>query len=77
MGNEFFHMIETVAGLIVLVAVLSVLVSRNAQTSSVIQASGSAFGNSLAVAEAPVTGAQTQINLSYPSEGLYDNSPYL
>lgn len=60
------EMFVTIASLIVGVAIVSVLVSKNAQTPQVIQASGSAFSNALAVAEAPVTGASTPIDLSYP-----------
>lgn len=76
MGDSFFRMIEALAGLIVAVAIVSVLVSRKAQTPQVIQAAGSAFGNNLAVAEAPVTGADTPINLSYPNDNPWSFSPY-
>lgn len=61
--------VVTIFSLIIGVAILSVLVSPKAQTSQVIQATASGFGNSLAVAMSPVTGAQTTINLSYPSGG--------
>lgn len=57
----------TIAMGIIGVAALSVLVSRNANTTGVIQASASGFGNSLAVATSPVTGSPTHINLSYPT----------
>lgn len=76
MGGDFMHAIEAIAGLIVGVAILSVLVSRKAQTPAVIQAAGSAFGNSLAVAESPVTGAATPINLVYPSSGGVLQNPF-
>jgi hypothetical protein len=68
--STFFETVSTIALAVVGLGIVSVLVSKNAQTSQVIQASGSAFSNSLAVAESPVTGAQTQINLSYPSSGF-------
>jgi hypothetical protein len=45
---------------------VSVIVSKKAQTPAVIQAAGSAFGNALGVAESPVTGATYKIDLSYP-----------
>ena len=77
MANDFFRFVETVAALIVAVAIIALLVSPKAQTASVIQASGSAFGNSLAVAEAPVTGANTPINLSYPNESPWSLSPFM
>lgn len=41
---------------IVGLATIAVLVSRNANTSGVVTASGNAFSNALAVAESPVTG---------------------
>lgn len=67
MINELTNSIIVVATAIVGVAIISVLVSRNAQTPAVIQAAGSAFGNDLAVAVSPVTGANTPINLGYPN----------
>jgi hypothetical protein len=77
MGDSFFKMVEAIAGLIVTVAIISVVVSKKAQTPAVLQAAASGFGNSLAVAEAPVTGANTPINLSYPSSSPWDSSPYM
>jgi PRD1 phage membrane DNA delivery len=64
--NQITEMIVTIATAIVGLAIVAVLVSKNAQTSQVIQSAGSAFGNSLAVAESPVTGTQVSVNLSYP-----------
>jgi hypothetical protein len=46
----------TVALAIVSVATVSVLVSKNANTSQVITSSGNAFANSLLAAISPVTG---------------------
>ena len=66
--NTFFEALVTIATAIVGLAVVAVLVSKKAQTPQVIQSAGSAFGNALAVAEAPVTGANTPINLSYPGQ---------
>lgn len=77
MGGDFFRLVETIVGLIIAVAIVALLVSPKATTSSVIQASGSALGNDLAVAEAPVTGASTPINLSYPSENPWSASPFM
>jgi hypothetical protein len=76
MGNDFFRLVETIVALIVTVAIIALLVSPKATTSQVIQASGSALGNNLAVAESPVTGATYQVNLSYPSESPWDSSPF-
>lgn len=64
--NTFTEMITTLGLAIVTVAIISVVVSKKAQTPAVIQASGSAFSNALAVAESPVTGAGYNIDLSYP-----------
>lgn len=66
--NTFTEMIVTIATAIVGLAIVSVLVSRKSQTPAVIQASGSAFSNALAVAESPVTGATYNIDLSYPGQ---------
>lgn len=66
MGAKFFETISSIGLGIIGVAIVALIVSRKSQTPQVIQASGSAFGNSLAVAEAPVTGAATPIDLSYP-----------
>lgn len=68
--DKITEAIVTIATAIVGVAMLAILVSRKSQTPAVIQSAASGFGNSLAVAEAPVTGANTPINLSYPSSGL-------
>ncbi len=48
--------ILTVLGAIIGVAIISVLVSNNAQTGSVIQAGGKAFSGIIGAAVAPVTG---------------------
>lgn len=73
--NQFFETITTIATAVVAVAIISVLVSKKAQTPQVIQASGSAFSNALAVAESPVTGATYKVDLSYPSSsGIPDYS---
>lgn len=61
--------IVTIATAIVGVALLAVLVSQKSNTTGVVQAFGSAFTNALGVAEAPVTGANYQINTSYPNSG--------
>jgi hypothetical protein len=66
--SEITQALVVIALAIVGVAIVSVLVSRKSNTTGVIQAAASGFGNSLAVATAPVTGASTAINLSYPGE---------
>jgi hypothetical protein len=66
--NTLTEGIITIALMIGGIALASVLVSRNANTTGVIQAAGSAFGNDLAVAQSPVTGNSFSINLGYPNE---------
>jgi hypothetical protein len=68
--SPFFETLTTIALAIVGLGVVSVLVSKNAQTPAVIQSAGSAFGNSLAVAESPVTGATYNVDLSYPGTDM-------
>ena len=57
MDKELFGTLSAVALAIVGVAVIVVLVSKNANTSGVISASGSAFSQALATAISPVTGS--------------------
>lgn len=66
--STFAEMVTTIALAIVTLAIVSVVVSKKAQTPQVIQASGSAFSNALGVAESPVTGATYHIDLSYPGQ---------
>lgn len=64
----------TILMAIVGVAILAVLVSSKSNTTGVLQALGSFFGNSLAVATAPVTGASVNIDTSYPNSGGFNSS---
>jgi hypothetical protein len=68
--NTLTEALVTIATAIVGLGIVSVLVSKKSQTPAVIQASGSAFGNALGVAESPVTGSTYNINLSYPGTDL-------
>lgn len=65
--NSLTEAVVTILTAVVGVATLAVLVGKNSNTSSVIQAAGSAFGNSLAVAESPVTNSTVTPNLAYPT----------
>jgi len=56
MGN-IWEPIVTIAAGVIGVAIIAVLVSRNAQTPQVLGAAGSAFSNVLSAATAPVTAA--------------------
>lgn len=69
--NQLTEAALTIAMAIIGVAIVAVLVSRNANTTGVLQAIASAFGNTLSVATAPVTGATSKPNLSYP--GSFQN----
>jgi hypothetical protein len=68
--NTITEALVTIATAIVGLGIIAVLVSRKSQTPQVIQASGSAFSNALAVAESPVTGASYHVDLSYPGSDL-------
>lgn len=68
--NNITEGVVTIATAIIGLAIVAVLVSRNAQTPSVIQSAASGFNNALGVAEAPVTGAGYSPNLTYPGQGF-------
>jgi hypothetical protein len=74
--NTFVEAMVTIVLAIVGLGVVSVLVSKKAQTPQVIQAAGSALGNTMGVAESPVTGATYQINLSYPGQDMTGSFGY-
>lgn len=57
MGEQLITSVVTVATAIIGVAIIAVLVSKNANTSGVLQAGGSAFSGALGTALSPVTGA--------------------
>jgi hypothetical protein len=54
--NDLTAAVVTIATAIVGVALLAVLVSKNANTSGVLNAAGSAFSTALGAATGPVTG---------------------
>lgn len=64
--SQITEMIITISAGFVLVAIISVLVSKNSNTSAVIQSAASGYGNILDVAISPVTGKAVAPNLSYP-----------
>jgi PRD1 phage membrane DNA delivery len=72
--DEITKEIASVLLAIVGVAIVAVIVSKNSQSPAVIQAAGSAFGNSLDVAISPVTGNTTAPNLSYPNSFGFGSS---
>lgn len=70
--DKLTEALVTIVGLIVGVAILSVIVSSKSNTTGVIQNLFSGLSNFLGVATAPVTGATQTINTSYVSS----NSPF-
>lgn len=76
MGNQIIGGIITVATAIIGIAILAVLVSRNAQTSQVIGAAGKSFAGVLTAAVSPVTGGGGGGLLSPTSYGVGDNNYY-
>lgn len=65
--NPITEMVVTIATAIIGVALLALIVSKQSNTTGVLQAAGSAFSNALGVAVSPVTGSKMNINTSYPS----------
>jgi hypothetical protein len=66
--NKIGEEIVTIALAIIGLAIIAVLVSKKANTTSVIQAAASGLGNNIAVASAPVTGISMSPSLGYPSD---------
>lgn len=71
MGDKFIELLGTIFTIAAGVAIVALLVSKNANTSGVIQSWFSGNSNLLAVAESPVTGASVQVNTSYPSSNPF------
>lgn len=63
----------TIALAIIGLGLAATLVSKNAQTSNIIQSAASGLGNDIAVAQSPVTGTSVPINLGYPSSNSLIN----
>lgn len=61
MGNQLVNSVVTVAVAIIGLAIVAVLVSRNAQTSNVISSASRGFSQTLQTALSPVTGASNSI----------------
>jgi|HubBroStandDraft_5_1064220.scaffolds.fasta_scaffold10230_4 hypothetical protein len=57
MSDQLITSVVTVLTAIIGVAIIATLVSKNANTSQVIQAGGSAFSSALGTALSPVTGS--------------------
>lgn len=68
--DKVFEPIVTISLAIVGVALLAVLVSRNANTAGVLKAYGQTFASMIGAATAPVTGAGSMPGLSTPILGM-------
>lgn len=74
--NSFWEGLFTLGTGFLVLAGLSVALSRKAQTPAVIQSTASGFGNVLAVAESPVTGTAISPVLSYPGSDMSGSFGY-
>ena len=72
MGAQTISSVVTVLTAIVGLAILAVLVSKNADTANVISSGGRAFSTSLLAAEAPVLGGNS-LNIA----GTYGSAGYM
>jgi hypothetical protein len=70
-GDKFVELLGTIFTVAAGVGIVALVVSKNADTPSVIQSWFSGNANLLAVAESPVTGAQVNINTSYPNQSPF------
>ena len=59
MGDTFITSIVTVLTAVIGLAIIAVLVSKNAQTGTVLGQAGNAFANILGAAESPVSGGSS------------------
>ena len=73
MGEKFIELLSSIFAIAAGVAIVALIVSKNANTTGVIQSWFSGNSNLLAVAESPVTGATVNINTSYPSQGVFSD----
>jgi hypothetical protein len=68
-GNQLVNSVVTVATAIIGVAIIAVLVSKNANTTGVISSASSGFSQALSVAESPVTGSSSGLGSGFPGGG--------
>lgn len=67
--GAFLEGVITIALAVIGLAIVSVLVSKKANTSGVLQSWFSGINNGIATASSPVTGASVSPVLSYPTGG--------
>lgn len=70
MGKEAIEAIVTIVSVLAGVAIIATLVSKNANTSGVLVASGNALSQSLGAATAPVTAVGSQFGAMGWSGGI-------
>lgn len=68
--NQITEQVSAILLAVVGVAIISVLVSRNAQTPQVLQAGGNAFAKILGAATAPVSGGGVNGGYGMPNYGM-------
>ena len=69
--NSITESIVTIAVAIIGLATLAVIVSKNANTTGVINSGGNAFNSALATAISPVTGGGSPLGGSFGGFGLH------
>jgi PRD1 phage membrane DNA delivery len=72
MGEQMVSSVVTVATAIIGLAIIATLVSKNANTSPIIQSAGNAFSQALGVAEGPVT-----MSSGFNVAGTYGSSGFM
>ena len=70
-GQKFIELLGTIFTVAAGVGIVALVVSKKSQTPAVIQSWFSGNSNLLAVAESPVTGANVNIDTSYPSSSAF------
>lgn len=63
-AHDFFSVTAQILGLVLVVAIVATLVSKKAQTASVVSAFGTAFSSMINAATQPVSGTNTASGLS-------------
>lgn len=65
MGDHWVPLIISVVGGVISLALVSVLMSKNAQTASVLQGAGSALSGVISAAVSPVSGGSGMLNNNF------------
>jgi hypothetical protein len=73
MGKEVLDTITSIVTAIIGLAILSVIVSKNAQTSTVIQAASGGLASDIQAATGPVTGGTNFGSMSSISGGSWES----